>query len=89
MPETSSATFDEVKEVVIEALDLEGMRDELTPSTELLGSLPTLDSMSVVILLTALADRFDFDVEDAEITGEAFETLGSLTAFVEELKPAS
>jgi acyl carrier protein len=86
MTETSTTTFTEVKEVLIETLDLEEMRDSLTPSTELLGSLPMLDSMSVVLLLTALADRFDFDVEDAEITSEAFETLGHLTAFVESLR---
>ena len=86
MTETSTATFVEVKEVLIETLDLEEMRDTLTPQTELLGSLPMLDSMSVVMLLTALADRFDFDVEDAEITSESFETLGSLTAFVDALR---
>jgi acyl carrier protein len=88
MSETVPSTLDEVKEVLIETLDLEDLRDDLGPSTELLGSLPGLDSMSVVLLLTALADRFDFDVEDAEITGEAFETLGSLTAFVESLRVA-
>jgi len=86
MSETVPSTLDDVKEVLIETLDLEDLRDTLEPSTELLGSLPGLDSMSVVLLLTALADRFDFDVEDAEITGEAFETLGSLTAFVEDLR---
>ena len=83
--EVSSATRTEVKDVLIETLGLEDVRDEITGSTELLGSLPALDSMSVVMLLTALSERFGFDIDDAEITGEAFETLDSLTAFVEDL----
>jgi acyl carrier protein len=86
MQQVSPGTLDEVRDVLVETLALEDMRGELTASTELLGSLPSLDSMSVVMLLTALSERFGFDLEDAEISGEAFETLGSLTAFVEGLR---
>jgi acyl carrier protein len=87
MSETTPATStDAVKDVLVETLNLEDLRDTLTPQTELLGSLPGLDSMSVMLLLEALADRFGFDVEDVELSGEAFETLGSLTAFVDDVR---
>ncbi len=86
MSETTPApTTEAVKDVLVETLGLEDLRDSLTPSTELLGSLPGLDSMSVVMLLTALADRFGFDIDDVELSGDAFETLGSLTAFVDDV----
>jgi acyl carrier protein len=83
MNETTSPLFDDVKQVVVETLDLQDQADSLAWDTELLGALPGLDSMSVMLLLTALAERFDIDVEDAGFSGEAFETLGTLTAFVE------
>jgi acyl carrier protein len=40
--------------------------------------------MAVVSLITALEERFDITVEDDEIGAAAFETLGSLAAFVEQ-----
>lgn len=49
----------------------------------LLGSLPELDSMSVVALVTALEERFGFIVEDGDITSDIFATLGDLVDFVE------
>ena len=86
MTETTSSTFEAVKDVLVQTLDLDDTTaSTLTPSTELLGSLPGLDSMSVMLLLTALAERFEFDVEDVELSGEAFETLGSLTEFIEAI----
>jgi acyl carrier protein len=48
----------------------------------LFGSLPELDSMAVVAVITALEERFGFEVDDDEITAETFETVGSLSAFV-------
>lgn len=51
--------------------------------TKLLGSIPELDSMSVVNLLVALEERFDFSVADDDVTSQTFETLGSLAAFVD------
>jgi len=50
--------------------------------TPLFGSLPELDSMAVVNVVTALEEHFGFEIEDDEITAETFETLGSLSAFV-------
>jgi acyl carrier protein len=83
--ETTSAVYEGVKDILVTTLDLEDQRDTLTPDTELLGALPGLDSMSVMLLIAALAERFEFDAEDVEISGETFETVGTLTTFVESV----
>ncbi len=51
--------------------------------TQLLGALPEFDSMAVVMVLTQLEETLGIAVADDEIDAEVFETLGSLTAFVE------
>jgi acyl carrier protein len=79
----TSTTLDDVKSVVVSVLGIEDRVDTLNASTPLLGGLPELDSMAVVELVAALEARFGFEVSDDEITGEVFETLGSLAAFVE------
>ena len=79
----TSTTLDDVKSVVVSTLGIEDRADTLSASTPLLGGLPELDSMAVVELVAALEARFGFEVSDDEITGEVFETLGSLAAFVE------
>lgn len=69
--------------VLDEVLGLRGRAASFTASTPLLGAVPELDSMAVIGVLTALEDRFGFEVEDDEIDGGTFATLGSLVAFVE------
>lgn len=51
--------------------------------TELFGALPELDSMAVAGLLTEIEDRFSIVIDDDDVDGELFETLGNLTRFVE------
>lgn len=51
--------------------------------TQLLGVIPEFDSMAVVTVITALEDNLGIFVEDDEISAETFETVGSLTSFVE------
>ena len=80
---TTTPTFDEVKTVVIKALGIEGRADSLTPTTLLLDSLPEFDSMAVLNVILALEERFGVTIDDDEVTGELFETLGTLAAFVE------
>jgi acyl carrier protein len=57
-------------------------RERTNAATPLLGALTGFDSMAVVSLLTTLEERFGFVVDDDEIDGSTFETVGSLTAFV-------
>lgn len=55
----------------------------LEAGTALLGSVPELDSMAVVSILTALEERFGFAIDDDEVDGRTFASVGSLTAFVQ------
>ena len=81
-PDTQ-ANFENVKAVVVATLDIKDRADDLVPESKLLGDLPELDSIAVVEVLVALQDRFGIEIEDNEILGEVFETLGQLTAFIE------
>jgi acyl carrier protein len=76
-------TFDQVKAVLRDVLQLGPRADRLTRETQLLGSLPELDSMAVVTVITALEERFGITVEDDEISAETFATVGALADFVE------
>lgn len=61
-----------------------GERGEaLQAGSALLGAIPELDSMAVVGLITALEEHFGIEIADDEISAEVFETLGSLSAFVD------
>ncbi|RMD63336.1 MAG: acyl carrier protein [Alphaproteobacteria bacterium] len=77
------ATIEEIKMVLRDTLQLGDRASTFDASTPLFGSLPELDSMAVVALITAIEERFDLIVEDDEITAEVFETVGSLSDFVE------
>jgi acyl carrier protein len=75
--------IEEVTAVVNSSLQLGNRAVPAEPHVALLGSLPELDSMAVVTLITALEENFGLTVEDDEISAETFETLGSLSQFVE------
>ena len=76
------AIADEVVTVLDSVLNLKGRSAGFTEQTPLLGHLPELDSMAVVAVLTGIEDRFGFVIEDDEIDGSTFATVGSLTGFV-------
>jgi acyl carrier protein len=75
--------LDEVKSVVARTLQLGSRAQSMNESSALLGAIPELDSMAVVNVITALEEHFDITVADDEIGAAAFETLGSLSRFVE------
>lgn len=78
------AVIDGVKRVLQEALQLGDRVDDFDESTALFGSIPEFDSMAVITVVTGLEEQFDIEVDDDDITAEVFETLGSLTRFVED-----
>ena len=82
--ETNAATLDGVKAVVVKVLGIQDRAASLDASTPLFGSIPELDSLAVVELAAALEEEFDFQIDDDDFTGDVFETLGSLTQFVEQ-----
>lgn len=86
---TASNHLDPVREVIAEVLSLPGGPTSLQPETSLFGSLPEFDSMSVIHLIGGLERRFGITIEDAEISAELFETVGSVVSFVDRKVPAS
>lgn len=82
--EFSLKTQIEVLSILDEILSLNGRSASFTSKTPLLGAIPELDSMAVVALLTQLEERFGFSVEDDEIDGATFATVGSLIEFVDQ-----
>lgn len=73
----------DVLKVLDDTLSLKGRAAGFSDDVPLLGALPELDSMAVVTLITALEERFGLTVEDDEIGGSTFATVGTLVAFVE------
>jgi acyl carrier protein len=81
---TPGSTFDDVKHVLVDTLGIEDRSAGIDASTQLFGSLPELDSLAVLELVTALEDRFDIVIDDSDFSGEVFESVGSLTLFVDQ-----
>jgi acyl carrier protein len=76
-------TEKEVLSLLDEILSLNGRSAGFSTNTPLLGAIPELDSMAVVALITGMEERFGFSVDDDEIEGSTFATVGSLVEFVE------
>lgn len=74
----------DVLSLLDEVLNLQGRAQAYTPDTPLLGAVPELDSLAVIELLSALQQRFGFQLHDDELDGRLFATVGSLVAFVQE-----
>jgi acyl carrier protein len=72
----------EVLEILDEVLSLKGRAKSFSDQTVLLGALPELDSMAVLGVITSFEDRFGFTVEDDDIDGSTFATVGTLVAYV-------
>jgi len=82
------STQEAVRAVLRDCLHLGSRADRLASDTALFGSLPELDSMSVMTVLTALEERFGFIVEDEDVKAETFASLQSLCDFVERKRTA-
>jgi acyl carrier protein len=72
-----------VKDILQHALHLGEEVMSFNGSTSLLGSLPELDSIGVVNIITMIEDQLGCSIEDDEINAEVFETFGSLVSFIE------
>lgn len=72
----------EVVRVLDEVLSLNGRSASFTRDTHLLGAIPEFDSMAVVSLITTLEEQFGIFIDDGDIDGETFATVGALVDFV-------
>lgn len=73
---------EDIKTMLADVLSLGARKSQLNESTPLLGSIPELDSMAVVNVITAMEERFGITVDDDEISADTFATFGSLAEFV-------
>lgn len=72
----------EVLRLLDDTLSLGGRALKFQRETPLLGALPELDSMAVVSLMTALEEQLGISIDDDEVDGDVFATVGSLADFV-------
>ena len=75
--------FEEIRAMIGDTLGLGDRVNELQADTPMLGNIPELDSMAVVMLITAFEEQYGFAVDDDEISADTFETVGSFAAFIE------
>jgi acyl carrier protein len=72
----------EVRLMLDEVLSLGGRSASFTNDTHLLGAIPELDSMAVVALITACEERFGIVIDDDDVEGSTFATVGSFSDFI-------
>ena len=75
-------TAKQVLRILDEVLSLDGRSAAFSRDTLLLGAIPELDSMAVVSLITAFEEQLGISVDDDEIEGATFASVGSLIDFV-------
>lgn len=68
--------------LVSSVLGLGARKSGLSEASRLMGAIPELDSMAVVSLLTAIEEEFGITVDDDDLDVSAFETVGTLAAFI-------
>lgn len=83
MDDRQASVLEQVRRQVVAALGIESRESSLARDTALIGGIPEFDSMAVLQVMLALEEHFEFEIHDDEVTGEIFETLGTLTDFVE------
>jgi acyl carrier protein len=72
-----------VKAVLGQTLNLGPKATQFDEATLLFGGIPEFDSMAVVTVVAALEEQFGIVIDDEDITADVFETVGSLSRFVE------
>ena len=81
-PVRQMKVLEELLAVLDEVLSLGGRSAAFDRQTALLGAVPELDSMAVVTLISSLEERFGITVDDDDIDGDTFATVGALADFV-------
>lgn len=87
LADTDTSLLEEVKQVIVQTLGIEDRAGALDAGTPLFGSIPELDSLTVVELAIALESRFGLNIDDSDFTAEVFQTIGSLAEFVRSRRP--
>jgi len=78
-----SQRLKQVQALLDDCLGLAGRASTMGPDTPLLGAVAEFDSMAAASVLAALEERFGIAIEDDDVDGSVFESVGSLVAFVD------
>ncbi len=73
----------EVLVILDDAMSLKGRGLQFSRNTVLLGALPELDSMAVLAVVSGLEARLGLTIDDGDIDGAAFATVGTLVDFAQ------
>jgi acyl carrier protein len=74
-----SATFEEVKAVIVDVLKIDG--DEIKPETRLIEDLKA-DSMDQFFLIDGFCEKFDISIEDEE--ARQIKTVADAVSYIEK-----
>ena len=77
--------LESVLRIIDRELNLNGKALDFTEDTKLRGSLPQLDSMAIVSVITAMEEQLGFEFSEDQLDGAIFESVGSLVDCVTRL----
>ena len=84
MSEAVATTPARIKRLIVESLNLEGMRPEMIEDeAPLFGEGLGLDSVDALELVVALEKEFGIRIKSQEIGREAFSSVSTLSQFIE------
>ena len=87
---TPSSLYPEIKELIVDALQLEGVDPASISDTDaLFGSGLNLDSIDALELATAIARNYDVKVSQDQDTRDAFRSVAHLAEFITAQKSAA
>ena len=79
-----ATTSDRIKRLIVESLNLEGMRPEMIEDeAPLFGEGLGLDSVDALELVVALEKEFGIRIKSQEIGREVFSSVSTLSEFIE------
>jgi len=79
-----TSTLNSLQKILGDTLQIGPRAASLTRADRLLGAIPEFDSMAVLSIVTMIEERFGITIDDDDLSAEVFETLGSLTDFVDQ-----
>lgn len=87
---TTSSLHQEIKQLIVEALQLEGVDPAtISDSDPLFGAGLNLDSIDALELATAIARKYDVKVSQDQDTRDAFRSVNHLAEFITLQKTAA
>ena len=79
---TTEAT---IERYIVEEIMIGDARTKIEPDQSLLDS-GILDSLALLRLISFLEDQYNVTIEDGEVTPENFESISTITTFLEQKK---